>query len=347
MSQAEVVFDNPHLIDANVRDLMGVVVIGRNEGERLRDCLQSLAKDLEMLVYVDSNSTDDSLTTARSLGAHALELDTTQGFSAARARNAGFRKLIELRPSIRYVFFIDGDCQLVDGWLAAAWKALEADPEIGVVCGRRRERFPNASIYNRLCDMEWNTPVGEAHACGGDAVFRVAAFQQAGGFNPNVVAGEEPELCVRLRGAGWKVDRLGNDMTWHDADMHHLKQWWVRAKRSGFAYAQGVQLHGLSSERHCVRPTLSIWFYAAVLPGLTIVSILNEHWGLVVLVAAFCLAQTVRAAIRRRNTQRDPWYDCIVYACHCMAAKLPQLIGQFTFVGRRLLRGKPTAIEYK
>ena len=45
----------------NLRNLTGAVVIGRNEGVRLRRCLLSLRAGVDYVVYVDSGSTDNSL----------------------------------------------------------------------------------------------------------------------------------------------------------------------------------------------------------------------------------------------------------------------------------------------
>jgi len=102
-----------------------------------------------------------------------------------------------------------------------------------VVCGCCRERFPDRSIFNMLCDIEWDTPVGEANACGGDAMMRADAFGQANGYRDDLIAGEEPEICVRLRAVGWKIWRLGEEMTLHDAVMTRFSQWWNRTKLSG------------------------------------------------------------------------------------------------------------------
>lgn len=116
----------------------------------------------------------------------------TQPFTAARARNEGFACLHRLMPSVRYVQFVDGDCEVVAGWLPAAQAFLDQHPEVAVVCGRRRERYPTRSIYNQLCDLEWDTPVGQAKACGGDALMRADAFVQVNGYRADLIAGEEP-----------------------------------------------------------------------------------------------------------------------------------------------------------
>ena len=76
---------------------------------------------------------------------------------------------------------------------------------------------PEASVYNRLCDFEWDTPVGDAEACGGDFLARAAAFGSVGGFDERMIAGEEPELCYRLRRGGWRIHRADHAMTLHDA----------------------------------------------------------------------------------------------------------------------------------
>ena len=196
-----------------MKERVGVVAIGRNEGERLRRCLTSVVERAGVVVYVDSGSTDDSVEMARGLGAMVVDLDRTTPFTAARARNAGLATLREAAPGLELVQFVDGDCEVAAGWLELAARQLDAEPQVAVVCGRRRERHPEASIYNRLCDIEWDTPVGYADACGGDALMRVAALAEVGGYDPDLIAGEEPDLCLRLRQRGWKVLRMDAEMT--------------------------------------------------------------------------------------------------------------------------------------
>lgn len=206
------------------------IVIGRNEGQRLIDCLSSLqAAGMRRLIYVDSGSTDGSTDAARAAGAEVIALDMTRPFTAARARNAGLERIAEDRDLPDFVHFVDGDCQLQPGWLQVAADFLADHPQVVVVCGRRRERHPRASVYNRLCDLEWDTPVGEELACGGDALMRTQALLAVGGFRDDLIAGEEPELCLRLRRAGGQIWRLDHEMVLHDAAMTRFSQWWRRA----------------------------------------------------------------------------------------------------------------------
>lgn len=249
----------------------GVVVIGRNEGERLRRCLASVLAPVgappRTIVYVDSGSTDGSVELARGLGIEVVALEMSSPFSASRGRNTGLRRLLELAPETELVQFVDGDCEVNPGWLAAGVAALEAEPMTAAVCGRLRERFPDASIYNRLCDIEWDAPPGLARSCGGNAMYRVAPLLAVGAFNEAVVAGEEPELCYRLRQAGHTIRRLPDEMALHDADMHRFAQWWKRAARGGWAMAHGAALHGHGPERFNLRRIRSVLFWTLVLPG--------------------------------------------------------------------------------
>ena len=143
---------------------VAAIAIGRNEGARLLRCLASLQGQADPIVYVDSGSTDGSLAAATEAGALVVDLDMSRPFTAARARNAGLARLAEVDPDGAFVQVLDGDCELQPGWIDAARAVLEEDTGLAIVCGRRRERFPEASVFNRLVDQEWDTPVGEAGA---------------------------------------------------------------------------------------------------------------------------------------------------------------------------------------
>src|SRR5262249_40970901 len=90
----------------------GIVAIGRNEGLRFQRCLASLPGSA-IIVYVDSGSVDGSTHRAQQHGALVVELNDETPFTAARARNAGYAKLKSLAPELKYIQFIDGDCELM------------------------------------------------------------------------------------------------------------------------------------------------------------------------------------------------------------------------------------------
>ena len=319
----------------------GVVVIGRNEGERLQRCLNSVATSAQLTVYVDSGSSDGSVNLAESHGVAVVELDMSVPFTAARARNAGFARLREIAPESLYVQFVDGDCELADDWLERASAFLDQQSEVAVVCGRLRERFPERSIYNRLCDMEWDRPTGQTKACGGIAMMRSDVFAARHGFREDLIAGEEPELCVRIRAQGWKVWNLGFPMAWHDASIFRFNQWWKRAKRGGYAFAEGAWIHGAAPERYGVAQTRSAVLWGAALPiTIAVLSALNPL--ALVLGLAYPL-QVLRLALR--DDIRDPARR--LRALFYVVSRFPEAQGVLKFWIDRLRRRHSTLIEYK
>lgn len=322
---------------------VGAVVIGRNEGERFQRCLRSLRGQVAPIVYVDSGSTDGSIEHARELGVEVVELDTSLPFTAARARNAGFSRLKQLAPDLALVAFVDGDCEVDPSWMPAAEAFLDQNATYGVVCGRRRERFPDASVYNYLCDVEWNTPVGDADSCGGDAMIRVEAFAGVGGFNPSLIAGEEPELCVRLRAADWKVYRLDHEMTLHDANVTRFSQWWTRSMRAGHAFAEVSAMHDDASSRRRATKSVKTLAWALVLP-LTAVAFSFATNGLSLALFLLYPLNTARIAARvRREGEARPW----TVATFLMLSKFPEALGWLRYQTGRLTGKRSAIIEYK
>ena len=311
--------------------IIDAVVIGRNEGQRLLACLRSLKGKVRRIVYVDSGSTDGSVDGAKLLGADVVNLDMSLPFTAARARNAGLACLED--PD--FVQFVDGDCIVDDAWIGTAAQFLLDTPGAAAVCGRRRESHPEQSVYNRLCDAEWDTPTGEALACGGDALMRYGALLQVDGFREDLIAGEEPELCVRLRAAGWKIWRADAEMTRHDARILRFSQWWQRSRRAGYAFAEGSFLHGAPPERHWVAETRRAIVWGALLPVLILIICLFSKWALLLFWAY--PAQVLRLWRRRSFEQ----------ALFLTLAKFPEAQGVLEFSWHRLRNRQRGIIEYK
>ena len=304
---------------------LGIVVIGRNEGNRLKACLESVMDERGRIVYIDSQSTDGSVALARQLAVEVVELDLSSPLTAARGRNAGLKFLQKCLPNLEFVQFVDGDCELQNGWLQSAVRYLDQHPDVAVVWGRLRERFRNKNIYHRLADMEWDTPVGESEYCGGVAMFRADVLRSAVGFDETMAAGEEPELCLRIRRRGGQVMRVGNEMAFHDADMERFGEWWGRAVRGGRAYAESAWIHGLSPDRYRVREVASIVLWGMVLP-VTAMCFAQMTSGLSLAIVGLYLVFWGR--IRSGRLQRgDSPADASLFAAACIVTKFAQLVG--------------------
>lgn len=315
---------------------VAAIVIGRNEGERLMRCLTSLRGKASPVIYVDSGSTDGSGAAAEARGTAVVDLDPSRPFTAARARNAGLARLAEIAPDGLYVQFLDGDCELREGWIEAALAEIETDPAIAVVCGRRRERFPDATLWNRLIDAEWDTPVGDANASGGDALMRRAALDEVGGYRGDLIAGEEPEMCFRMRQKGWRVRRIDAEMTWHDAAMTRFGQWWQRNRRAGHAFAETAALHGGAPERFRVPETRKALLWGAGLPLAAIAGFVITPWSLALLLAY--PAQVLRLRLRGFSSVR---------ALFLVLGRFPEAQGALEYWKARLSGRKRGLIEYK
>ncbi|MEO0368507.1 MAG: glycosyltransferase family A protein [Pseudomonadota bacterium] len=318
---------------------VAAVAIGRNEGERLEACLRSLFnQSAEPVVYVDSGSSDGSIEVARRMGAVVVELDLDTPFTAARARNAGFKRVLELSSEVEFIQFIDGDCELSKGWLETAHAVIIADSRLAVVCGRRRERFPEATIWNWLIDREWDTPIGEQSACGGDALIRCSALSAIGGYRGDLIAGEEPEMCFRLRKKFWRILRIDFDMCLHDADMTSVSQWWQRSRRTGHTYAEGAVVHGFGPERYKVMETIRALFWGALVPLIgVLLAVLLSPWFLLLPLSLWS-AQIVRLFLKGYVP---------LQAFFLTVGKLPEAQGAIEFFLTRLFGHRRRIIEYK
>lgn len=322
------------------RARIAAIAIGRNEGARLVGCLDSLA-GLARVVYVDSGSTDGSVAMARARGIEVVELDMSRPFTAARARNAGLAALRAQGEVPDFVQLVDGDCEVQPGWIEAAFQFLQENPKVAVACGRRRERHPQASIYNAQCDREWARPAGETSECGGDALMRMAALAEVGDYDPRLIAGEEPELCVRLRKAGWTIWRLDREMTLHDAAMTRFGQFWKRARRAGHAFAEGAFLHGAPPWSHYVAPTRRALIWGAAIP--LVIVLLALVFGPVALALALIYPVQIARLARRGGFTRAAWEEAALLSI----AKFAEALGVLEFHLRRLSGRRAGLIEYK
>ncbi len=341
---------------------LAVVIIGRNEGERLRTCLhsvQSLALPPNIhpvvTIYVDSNSSDNSLELARSLGAHVIALPTGP-WTAARGRNIGWHAALELHP-VDWIMFLDGDTALDPDFLSAAFAQAVPDPAIATVFGLRIESNPQQSIYTALLALDWlQDPHQNAHF-GGDALIRVTALQASGGYDDTLIAGEDPELSHRMQSLGWRHLQLNRLMTTHDLGILYFSQYWARMRRSGYAYADVAERFRHTPERfwfgdsrrNLLRGSFWLLTLAIAFAGATW-SAFQHHpiraatisalW--LALFAAVCMRSAWR--YRHRSASR---LTLFFYGIHSQFQQIPLLLGQLTWFSDRLLARRRTLIEYK
>ena len=320
---------------------IAIVAIGRNEGERLVRCLDALCKVCDQIVYVDSDSTDDSIENARAAGVEILSLEATEEFTAARARNAGVAFAATKWPTANLIFFIDGDCELAEGFLDAASAIFSSEEEIGIVTGRCRELFPDATIYNRLCDLEWDGPQGDIEACGGIFAVRRSVFDKAGGFNPAVIAAEDDEFCIRVRKTGSRIVRIDHEMCFHDANITRFGQWWRRAFRAGYAFAQVGDMH----EGYFRGSRRRALLWGLILPVLAI-SLATVTNGLGLFLLGLYPVSFLR---NRRNLIKDGTSktNATIYSLFLTISKFPNLLGMADYGRKRLLGQTVTIVEYK
>jgi glycosyltransferase involved in cell wall biosynthesis len=327
---------------------VSVVVIGRNEGVRLRACLESVFAssfpgDSREVIYVDSNSTDGSVDMARQLGARVISF-ATGPFTAARGRNAGWRS-----AKGEFVLFLDGDTVLDTSFVEQEIHRF-ADPNLAAVFGQRRESNPGASVYNRVLDLDWNPAPGPSLYFGGDTLVRRACLEAVGGYCEDLIAGEEPELCRRIRQRGWHILHLDRLMTLHDLALHSWRQYWRRALRTGHAYAQISSLSANTDDPLWVRESrfnIVRGLFWIGLPSFAIaLSVYTNSWiplGAALLVA---LTLTLRSAAKSSHKAGER-STLLLYAAHSHVQQIPILLGQLSFWSARVMRRQRNLIEYK
>lgn len=317
---------------------VGVVVIGRNEGPHLLRALGSIGEQAGAVAYADSESTDDSVALVRErFGAVAVvEMRADERpLSPSRGRNEGYAALRERLPAVRYVQFLDGDCELDPRWLSTAARYLHEHPDVGVVAGRLRERDRERNAFHRLADMEWDQPAGEVNDMGGIMMVRVEAWERVGGQNPDIPAAEEREFCWRVIDAGYKVMRLADDMALHDIDMASFMEWWTRSVRTGHAYAQGYWVH---RDNWHLKHLLSYVAYGAALPSAAVGGAPLTLGASLGLLAAY--PRLWKKVEQGRLQRGDAPEDARLYAAAAVVGKVAGALGVAKFFTKTLREGR-------
>ena len=328
--------------------LVSVVVIGRNEGRRLKRCLESVAamvrSDFEIeTIYVDSGSTDASVALAQGLGATAIALNSARP-TAAMGRNAGWKMA---RGEI--VLFLDGDTVL-DPRFVIDSLAEFYDPKAAVVWGHRREMFPKRSIYNRVLDLDWIYAPGDTAFCGGDALFRRDVLEATAGFDETVIAGEEPELCRRMIELGYRILHVDRPMTRHDLAMTQFGQYWRRATRAGHAFAEVSERFRRTENPFWLEEARRNRLRALALLGMGLVGVvasvvLLSAWPIMLMVGMILLL-SLRSSWKARSKSSDT-LALLLYGVHSQVQQVPIFMGQMQFWRNRRSGRRSGLVEYK
>lgn len=337
---------------------VAAVLIAKNEGERFRRSIDSLVNlDLAAIVYVDSGSTDGSQLYAKEKGVDVIEMDLSQiPFTHSRARNEGFEHVSKNYNNVEFIQFLDGDCEVFPDWLNTAVAFLEEHPEFSSVCGKRLEKHPEQSIYNTQINMEWQGEYGEVLACGGDFLIRKDDFASVGGFDPEFINGEDPELFIRLKKKGLRFFRLDMPMTEHDVNMTEFRQWWTRSYRCGHGYAHIFDVHGKLPQKYRRKQVISSLVYGALLPFLLLAALFSMVLldGLMFKLTAFLTTvilllylRMILSAIRYRLKQGDSFKESFMYGIFTLIAKPAHFFGALTYLKKRMQGKGFEVIEYR
>ncbi len=329
---------------------ISVVVIGRNEGQRLARCLESIrlirgfdGESVE-IIYVDSASKDGSPEVAASYGAEVIVVHAERP-TAALGRNAGWRA-----ARAEFILFVDGDTILHPGFVKAALEPMLQDASIVAVWGHRREIHPEVSIYNRILDLDWVYAPGIAEFCGGDVLIRRRALEEVGGYDSELIAGEEPEMCRRMRARGYRILHIDHPMTGHDLQMTHFGQYWKRATRAGHAFAEISRRFRDSDdpawETDRKRNLLRGIFWAASLAIALIASLLGFTLLPLALWAALLIALSLRSAWKSRWKSHDV-ITLLLYGVHSHLQQIPICVGQLRYSMDQRRGNRRALIEYK
>lgn len=330
---------------------ISIVVIGRNEGDRLVRCLQSIRNAswqtlrgalVYEIIYVDSHSTDDSCARAAEAGARVLGLGNKRP-TAAAGRNTGWRA-----ARAPLVMFLDGDTILHRDFVPRALEHM-SDRQTAAVWGHRREIRPEQSVYTRVLDLDWIFPPGTVDYFGGDVLVKRAALAEVDGFDDLQVAGEEPELCRRLRERGWLINHIDIPMTGHDLAICSWQGYWRRAERAGLAYAQVAARFAQTPDPLWLAESRRNVVHGSALLATPGVLLAAASWqpAAAAIFVMMCLSLLVRSAWRCRWKARGHFGLAMLYAVHSHVQQVPILVGQYRYWRLAARAEAPSIVEYK
>ncbi len=321
-----------HTLGADGTVEVSFVVIGYNEAATLGACLRSVREAASRLgapveiIYVDAGSHDGSIGIAQDAGMDRI-LGGERRRRAAENRNLGF-----VHARGHYIQFVDGDMLLAADWPAAAAAFLEAHPETAAVCGNLREK--TQGLLHQAMELDWLPRQGPIRHCGGAAMFRRDILERMGGFPEDVLYGEEPCLCWRIRNElHMNIYQIDRTMADHDLGFKGSGDYWRRNVRVGSTYAAIAARFATTSDPLWRREALANLAWAAILVFGGAALALGPGW-LRLAVLAFALFVVARKTLQTRS-RGNPLLLSLVYALHTYFVKLPLAEGEMRWIFQR------------
>lgn len=181
--------------DPNWLPTVAVVVPARNESAFIDKCLaaliaQSYPSNLLSVTVVDNESIDDTHAIATARGIRVVSIGNVL---VGEVRNFGAR----LSHS-DVIAFVDADCVVGCDWVRAAVDALR-DPVVGAVGGDCLSNSAGTWVETAWKDTSPSQAARVSALPGASMAFRRTTFESVGGFNGNLSAGEDDDICARVR----------------------------------------------------------------------------------------------------------------------------------------------------
>ena len=183
--------------DNNIFPILSVVIIGLNEEKKIGNCIKNIMKATEEIpgteiVYIDSGSTDKTTSIALQNGIRVYQLGKKQLPSPAAGRYVG-----SLVTKGKYIMFVDGDTNIIHGWVSEALKKIESDSKIAMVGGTflalGKDEICSVDKVSNLEPYRSVLKIG-----GACSIVSREVLEKCGNWNPFVRSEEEEDLANRI-----------------------------------------------------------------------------------------------------------------------------------------------------
>ena len=248
---------------------VSIVIKALNEEKNICAAIESslaaVAKVGGEVVLADSCSSDRTVELASKYPVRVVQ------FSNAGERCCGAGPQLGYQHARgEYIYILDGDMEMCDGFLEEAVAFLALHPEAGGVGGRLVERNTESLEYReRAARNHSHLQPGEVDRLDGGGLYRRLAIEESGFMSDrNLHSYEEFDLGVRLRSLGWKLWRLPLPSCTHYGHDSPPYQLLKRRWKSKYVCGLGELVRGAVGQPHfrlVLRGVRELKLYAAVL----------------------------------------------------------------------------------